>query len=197
MYAFNQSKKGMWFNIIEFLKNWIEQIAVAVVIVSIFELILPKGNLKKYIKVVLGTYIIFCMISPFVNSANLFDINQLDFNEIVDNSSKTITNSSQTIDARLQELYIEEIKKSIEEKVKEYGFEIYKSKIDADLSKESKNPGIHKINLILKRKNIGVDKIDIRNDNDKKENEAIIDNIKNEIANMYNIQSDIISIQIK
>lgn len=182
---------------IEFLKNWIEQIAVAVVLVSIFELILPKGNLKKYIKVVLGTYIIFCMISPFVNSANLFDINQLDFNEFAENSSKTITNSSQTIDARLQELYIDEIKKSIEEKIKEYGFEIYKSKIDADLSKESENPGIHKINLIMKRKDIGVNKIEIGNDNDKKENEAIIDNIKNEIANMYEIQSDIISIQIK
>ena len=38
---------------INFLSNWIEQIAIAVIIVSIFELILPKGNLKKYIKEVL------------------------------------------------------------------------------------------------------------------------------------------------
>ena len=52
---------------INFLSNWIEQIAIAVIIVSIFELILPKGNLKKYIKLVLGIYIIFCMIYPFVN----------------------------------------------------------------------------------------------------------------------------------
>ena len=34
---------------INFLSDWIEQIAIAVIIVSIFELILPKGNLKKYI----------------------------------------------------------------------------------------------------------------------------------------------------
>ena len=33
---------------INFLSNWIEQIAISVIIVSIFELILPKGNLKKY-----------------------------------------------------------------------------------------------------------------------------------------------------
>ena len=38
---------------INFLSNWIEQIAIAVIIVSIFELILPKGNLKKYIDIIL------------------------------------------------------------------------------------------------------------------------------------------------
>ena len=53
---------------ISFLKRWTSEIVVAVIIVSIFELILPNGNLKKYIKVVLGIYIVFCMISPFVDS---------------------------------------------------------------------------------------------------------------------------------
>ena len=50
---------------INFLSNWIEQITLSVIIVSIFELILPKGNLKKYIKVVLGVYIIYCFILLF------------------------------------------------------------------------------------------------------------------------------------
>ena len=38
---------------IKFLKNWVQQIVVATIIVSIFELILPEGNLKKYVKVIL------------------------------------------------------------------------------------------------------------------------------------------------
>ena len=38
---------------IDFLSNWVEQITIGVVIAGIFELILPKGNIKKYIKVVI------------------------------------------------------------------------------------------------------------------------------------------------
>ena len=39
-----------------FLRNWIEQIALAVIIASIFEMILPSGKSQKYIKMVLGNH---------------------------------------------------------------------------------------------------------------------------------------------
>ena len=38
----------------EFLNTWLQGIIVAVVIASIIQMILPNGNNKKYIKVVLG-----------------------------------------------------------------------------------------------------------------------------------------------
>ena len=57
---------------IKFLSTWIGQITISVIIVSIFEMVLPSGNIKKYIKVILSVYIIYCMISPFVNNKNLF-----------------------------------------------------------------------------------------------------------------------------
>ncbi len=59
---------------IRFLSKWIEGIAIAVIITSIFEMILPNGNLKKYIKVVLGIYVIFSIIAPFVDSKALYSI---------------------------------------------------------------------------------------------------------------------------
>ena len=37
---------------IEFLSKWIEGIAIAVIIASIFEMILPNGNIKKYVKAI-------------------------------------------------------------------------------------------------------------------------------------------------
>ena len=46
---------------IEFLSNWIQGIAIAVIIASIFEMLLPNGNIKKYVKVILGIYIVFCI----------------------------------------------------------------------------------------------------------------------------------------
>ena len=53
---------------IEFLSKWIEGIAIAVIIASIFEMILPNGNIKKNVKVILGIYIVFSIISPFSES---------------------------------------------------------------------------------------------------------------------------------
>ena len=53
---------------IEFLSKWIEGIAIAAIVASIFEMILPNGNIKKYVKVILGIYIVFSIISPFSGS---------------------------------------------------------------------------------------------------------------------------------
>ena len=52
---------------IEFLRKWIEGIAITVIIASIFEMLLPNGNIKKYVKMLLGIYIIFSIISPFID----------------------------------------------------------------------------------------------------------------------------------
>ena len=85
---------------ISFLKNWIEQIVISVIIVSIFELLIPNGKIKKYIKVVLGIYIIFCIISPFVNQ--------------------------ESMDLRLQDLYIEQLENDVKKKIEEKRIQCYK-----------------------------------------------------------------------
>ena len=48
---------------------------MSIIIASIFEMIIPKGNIKKYIKMILGIYVIFSIISPFVDSKALYSIN--------------------------------------------------------------------------------------------------------------------------
>ena len=61
-------------------------------------------------------------------------------------SSKTTRINKQTMDERINQLYIDELKKDIEKKLGEYGYEIEKIKIDADFNKS----GISKINLIIR-----------------------------------------------
>lgn len=185
---------------INFLSNWIEQIAMAVIITSIFELILPKGNVKKYVKVILGIYIIFCMISPFVNSSNLFNFE--DINQYITNSTKEAsTQVDQTsMDSRLEQLYVEEIKKDIEKQVQTYGYKVKKSTIDADLNNASSNPGIHKINLILERNAISsIEKVEInigdKVDTNEEQPRGEIETIKNELAKTYEIDPGIITIK--
>ena len=51
---------------IEFISSWAGQIITAVVLVTILEMILPKGNSKKYIKTIIGIYILYIIISPAI-----------------------------------------------------------------------------------------------------------------------------------
>ena len=173
---------------ISFLKTWIEQLAIAVVITSLFELIIPKGNLKKYIKIVLGLYVVFSIISPFVNSNALYDIKE-DFkikNEIAENQ---IVTSQKSMDNRLQILYVDELKKDITKKIEENGYKIQSINVDANLNADEKQVGIEDINKV---------EINVNNKKTEKgeENEDI-KKIKNMLAQTYEISEEIISIKIK
>ena len=186
---------------INFLSKWTEQIALSIILVSIFELILPKGNLKKYIKVVLGIYIIYCIISPFVNNKDLFNLKKIDLDKYTKNINKSSIISEKNMDDRLQQLYIDELKKDIQKRVEEFGYEVHKCEIDANLNYESSHPGIHNINMILKEKKenvINVDKIEINtNKNDSVDNIDILNKMKNSIAEYYEIDPNIINIKLK
>ncbi len=49
------------------ISSWAEQLIIAVIIATILEIILPKGNSKKYIKTIIGIYILYTIISPVLN----------------------------------------------------------------------------------------------------------------------------------
>lgn len=52
---------------ISFISSWTQGIIVSVIIASIIEMILPDGNSKKYVKVVIGVFILFSIVSPVIN----------------------------------------------------------------------------------------------------------------------------------
>ena len=184
-----------------FLSKWIEQITISVILVSIFELILPKGNLKKYIKMVLGIYLIFCIISPFVNNRELFDFKNLNLEKYTKNTKKTNFVAEKNMNNRLQQLYIDELKNDIKKRIEEFGYEVNKCEIDANLNNVSSNPGIHKIALVIKEKKdnlINIEQIEINaKKSDGCNNIEKINEIKNSIAKYYEIDANIINIKIK
>ena len=53
--------------VVDFIITWTKGIIVAVIIASIIEMILPNGNSKKYIKMVIGVYIVFNIVAPVIN----------------------------------------------------------------------------------------------------------------------------------
>lgn len=133
---------------VEWISTWAQGIIVAVIIATIIEMILPNGNCKKYIKVVIGIYILFTIVSPVItkvtgNSFNISEELNLDkfyeeasskstYNELNDNNSDNIKN-----------IYIANLKTDIESKLKNKNYYV----LSCDI--EIQNEETYEINKII------------------------------------------------
>ena len=62
------------------LKAWCEGIVIAIIISTIIEMIIPDNKSKKYVKVVIGIYIMFVCLNPILELFK-YDLN---FEDILD-----------------------------------------------------------------------------------------------------------------
>ena len=129
---------------IKFLSSWAKNIGLAVVIASIIEMVLPENNTKKYIKLVLGTYVLFSVISPFIGK-------DIDFNldKYIETSGEEINQES--MDRRINELYKEQLEKNITSKVEEQGYIVENCSVDIEITDKVETTKINKINLDVKQ----------------------------------------------
>ena len=117
---------------IKFINSWAQGIILAVIIATIIEIILPEGKNKKYVKTVIGVYILFTIIYPLINKLTKTNINTL-----IENTTKQMStyqeNNSLKIDT---DKYIEST---------------YKKKIEEDIRKRAneKNLNITSLNVYI------------------------------------------------
>ena len=165
---------------IEFLSSWAKGLGLAIVIVSILEMLLPNNKTKKYIRMVMGLYILFTIISPFIKNRTLFNVENIDLSKELNNYSSVETSVDQTsMDERIQVLYVEELEKDITKKVEEKGYEVTECKVKANIQDE--NNTISKIKL----------KIEKNEENKKEENETIENKMVNEIQKIKPVNTKI------
>ena len=55
----------------EFISSWVKDIVLLFVIITLVDLVMPKGSMRRYINFVVGFLIIFTVINPFVNLTNI------------------------------------------------------------------------------------------------------------------------------
>ena len=192
---------------IKFLSSWVEGIAIAVIVASIFEMILPNGNIKKYVKIVLGIFIIFNIISPFV-SGNVF--NSFDLEKELENyTSNTNLSASPNKQNSLAEMYINTFENDIKKQVEEQGYSVKKCKVDASFDTEKNDFVINKITIIIGTKNkekssnmvnikdVEIIDIHIGNEvveNSEENNSKDIEFLKTYLSEHYEIDKNIINI---
>ena len=91
---------------IESISEWAKNITLAVVIVSIFEMLIPNKKMKQYINVVMGLYILFNILSPFIGKNFSIDIGQIINNSTEQVGAKPFEENS--MNKRLKEIGEEE-----------------------------------------------------------------------------------------
>ena len=113
---------------IKFINSWAQGIILAVIIATIIEIILPEGKNKKYVKTVIGVYILFTIIYPLINKFTKTNINTL-----IENTTKQMStyqeNNSLKIDT---DKYIEST---------------YKKKIEEDIRKRANEKNLNRTSL--------------------------------------------------
>lgn len=139
---------------INFFSSWVKNLSFAIIIVSILEMIIPNNKTKKYVKMVMGLYVLFSIISPFIENYDKFNLNDVKLDFYKEDIEETLSISTEvnqsSMDKRLDKIYEEELQKDIIYKIKEKGYELESCKVTAHIS--DSDSGIEKIVLKIKSK---------------------------------------------
>lgn len=110
-----------------FLREWILNIVVTMIFVTIVEILMPSGSTRKYISLVIGLMVMFVIISPFVSiMAGEFDL------------GLSIQEASRAISLRDVSMQV----KSLEEGNKEGIVTLYKSNLAKQIEDDIVNAGL-------------------------------------------------------
>lgn len=186
---------------VSWLSDWAEAIIIAVIIATIVEMILPEGSSKKYIKVVVGVYILFTVISPVItkftgSSLAVSDI--LDLNEYIEEvKEKEIAQNSleENTYTSIRDIYIGNLKADIQSKLKGKGYNVTDIKLDVgyddnytlnkitlSISKEEAQEETENANSVISNVEM-INEINISISNTISENEKKEDEEKSKLSN--------------
>lgn len=156
---------------LEWFKSWATGIVIAVIIATIIEMILPNSTSKKYIKIIIGIFIVYTIISPVIGSFKGEDLNNYIKveNYIQSNSNALKTNEvSDNAQSSIKKIYSQNLQNDLKTKLKEKGY--ISNNINISISNDDKY-NIEKIDIKVDEK--------VANSNqDEKQVKTIVDNIK-------------------
>ena len=185
---------------VSWFSKWAQGIIIAVVIATLIELILPNGSSKKYVKVIIGIYILFTIISPVIVKLKGSNLNM---DEVLDTQKyeEKISKSDNKIYAELEannsrtikDIYISSLTEDIKSKLKAKGYQVISTNIKIE---DNENYTIESISLNLSKEEneenegnssggINIETVEIKgnntNNNINESNNTLTESQKNEI----------------
>ena len=187
--------------ITEFIKLWLKDIVVLFLVISLIDLIMPKGKMKRYIDFIIGILIIFTIINPLtrINNINLdLDSALIDFDKqiLIENSLIDLQ------DEQVREIYTKNLKRKIQEVIEDnagYGVEDIEI---ITLLDDERIFLLEGVNIVLSKKKevnkaIKVDKVEIGNEAIESGNVNSNVELAELIASIVEIEAEKIKITMK
>ncbi len=134
--------------IVKQINSWAQGIVIAVVIGAIIELIIPNGKNKKYIKTVIGIYIIFVIMYPIINKLTGKSLN---LNNLILKTETTNTIYNLNMNEYINNNYKETIKQEIEIYLNSKGYKL--NSINIEIEDNQEYGKINQIILNIKEEN--------------------------------------------
>lgn len=202
---------------IEFLKNWILNIVILVVLIVILEMLIPTGKIKKVVNLVSGFVLIIAIVNPFLAFTDR-EINLADFQISGSNflDKREIEQNSKILEERqieqIADIYRKKILSQIEEAVeKTDGISNAEADIIINEDYNSKDFGtVKRIYVYIgieddseKEDSINIDKVKINSigknntdETDEKINNTLIKKVKDKIERLFEIDRQNIVISL-
>ena len=193
----------IWGKMVEAINSWAQKIIIVIIICTILEMILPEGKNKKYIKTVIGIYVVFTIISPIISKLNN---NTLDLSKYleINNNDETVETST-TIDTNkyIEEVYKEKIKTDIITKIESLNYNVENINLEIETDDEETYGTILTLDLSISEQKqeeiqnkIQIEKVIIGEQKKSKStiSEEEKEEIKQYLAEIYYINEDCIII---
>ena len=127
---------------ISWISSWAQGIIMAVIIGAIIEMILPEGNSKKYVKIVIGVYVLFTIISPVISkitgkTIQVSDILELNkYIEETENNSKLYVTLDEDNSSNIKDIYESSLRNDIKAKIEAKGYNAKNIKLEIEDDEE-------------------------------------------------------------
>ncbi len=190
---------------VNWLNTWAQRIIIVVIICTIIEMILPEGKNKKYIKIVMGIYVVFTIISPIIAKIN--NKEKIDLEKYMDvNVSNETIETSATVDTNkyIEEVYKEKLKEDVKEKLLSINYETKNVNLEIETKNDNTYGSILSLEVTVSKEReeksentIRINKVTIGENNKDKADltKEEIDKIKKCLAENYKIDEEKISVK--
>lgn len=193
-------------SVMNFLYSWLQDLSILFIMISIIDLIMPKGSMKKYIDLIVGLMIIVVIITPFARlRKENFSLDIEVYKELNDSSFEYMEQLIDENNRQVKDIYIDKVKNVIEYILSEdIGYYIQDIHMDFE-EKGGVYGDIRSIEIIIKYnrnrtknvKGIDIGHIMLKEDEDIDDSVYLLEKIKEDLAYAFNLGKDSIEITIE
>ncbi|MFR2571213.1 MAG: stage III sporulation protein AF [Clostridia bacterium] len=172
---------------IEFLSDWAKSLGLAIIIVSILEMILPNNKTKKYVRMIFGLYIIFNIIVPFIQNKDILNISNYNLEEYNNYTLNSDSANNISASSKIEQIYVKELEQDITEKITNLGYKVTTCNAYVKITEKEEDNYIEKIALTVDK----TDESQKTDDNNKNENETFENQLVEKIQKINPVNTKI------